>query len=314
MVDSLKFGVNIPMMFRDSYSKMLRIAQLCDSLGFDSFWLPDHFFFSPNFNAYLEAWTTQTALAAVTKRLRFGNTVLCNSYRHPPVLAKMAATFDVITGGRLDFGIGAGWKEDEYVAYGIEFPKASVRISKLREAVIIIKKMWTEDRSSYEGKYYRIKNAICEPKPVQKPHPPILIGGSGEKLTLKVVAELADRCNFDFGIDNGMEAYKHKIKVLNRYCQLFGRDPEEIEKTIVKQVIIGEDEDEVEAKIQKFKPADVKREDYVKNRIVGTPEECIKKIQEYVDIGFTYFIVNFPDMTEAETLSLFADKIISKLK
>jgi len=310
----LKFGVNIPMTLRDSYPKIMRIAQLCDSLGFDSFWMPDHFFFSPRFNAYLEVWTTQTALAAVTRRLKFGNIVLCNSYRHPPVLAKMAATFDVITGGRLEFGIGAGWKEDEYVAYGIEFPKASVRIGQLREAVIIIKKMWTEESPSYEGRYYTIKNAICEPKPVQKPHPPILIGGSGEKFLLKVVAELADRCNFDFGTKDGIEAYKRKIEVLNRYCRSFGRDPEEIEKTIIRQVIIAEDEDEVDAKIKRFKPADVKREEYLKDRIIGTPEECVKRIQDYASLGFTYFIVNFPDMTDPKTLSLFAEKVISKLK
>ncbi len=309
----LKFGINIPMTFRGDYSKLRSIAQMCDSLGYNSFWLPDHFFFSPNYNAYLEAWTTQTALAAITKSLRFGNMVLCNSYRYPSVLAKMASTFDVITEGRLEFGIGAGWKEDEYRAYGIPFPKASVRIAQLREAVIIIKRMWTEENPTYEGKYYTIKNAICEPKPVQKPHPPILIGGSGEKLILKVVAELADRCNFDFGMRDGIDAYKHKIDVLNRYCSMFGRDPEEIEKTLIRQVIIAEDEEGVEAKIDRFKPADVRREDYVKSRIVGTPEECIKAIQTYVDIGFTYFIVNFPDMTEPETLKLFADRVIHKL-
>ena len=314
MGETFKFGVNIPMTFRDSYRKMLSIAKMCDSLGFDSFWIPDHFFFSPRFNTYLEAWTTQTALAASTERLRFGNIVLCNSYRHPPVLAKMAATFDVITGGRLDFGIGAGWKEDEYVAYGIDFPRASVRIKQLREAVIIIKKMWTEDSPSYKGEYYTIKNAICEPKPVQKPHPPILIGGSGEKLLLKVVAELADRCNFDFGIKRDVETYKRKIEVLNRYCRLFGRDPDEIEKTIAMQVVIAEDEEGVEAKIERFKPADVKREDYLKGNVVGTPEECVKRIQEYASLGFTYFIVNFPDMTDPETLSLFAEKVISKFR
>jgi F420-dependent oxidoreductase-like protein len=311
---TLKFGVNIPMTFRDDYSKLESIAQTCDSVGFDSFWLPDHFFFSPHCNSYLEAWTAQTALAAITKRLRFGNIVLCNSYRHPSVLAKMATTFDAITGGRLEFGIGAGWKEDECIAYGIPFPRASVRIGQLREAVIIIKKMWTEESPNYEGRYYTIRNAICEPKPVQKPHPPILIGGSGEKLLLKVVAELADRCNFDFGIKDGIEAYKHKIDVLNRHCLMLGRDPSEIEKAMIKEVIVAEEEGDLEAKIQRFKPTDIKKEDYIKNSIVGTPEDCIKRIHEYADLGFTYFIVNFPDMTERKTLRLFAEKIISKLK
>ena len=170
----IKFRVQIAQDALD-YPNVKRIASECEKLEFDSIWLYDHFYpLSPPFNkSVLESWTTLTALALETKAIRLGVLVTCNLFRHPSVLAKMSATVDVISGGRLQFGIGAGWYEEECLAYGIQFPKASVRIRRLRESVQIVKKMWTEEKSDFEGRYYRIKDAICEPKPVQKPHPPV---------------------------------------------------------------------------------------------------------------------------------------------
>ena len=153
--------------------------------------------------------------------------VTCNSFRNPALLAKMAATLDVVSNGRLELGIGAGVQKDEHVAYGMPFPAPRERIARLKESVEIIKKLWTEEKASYEGKYYRVDEAVCEPKPLQKPHPPITIGGSGEKLTLKVAAQHADR--FDWGT-LPFEVYKHKLEVLGGHCKSVGRDVREIEK------------------------------------------------------------------------------------
>jgi len=173
------------------------VALQCEKLGFDSIWVYDHFItFPATTQACFESWTTLSALATLTKNVGLGQIVTCNSYRYPSVLAKMGATLDVISNGRLNLGIGAGWYKLEYNAYGIPYPKDSVRIAQLREAVQIIKKMWTEDEPSFHGQYYTIDKAINSPKPIQKPHPPILIGGRGKKLTLGVMAEFADRCNF----------------------------------------------------------------------------------------------------------------------
>ncbi len=199
----------------------------CERLGYHSVWLDDHLIFGKR--PLLECCTTLAALSSLTTRIRLGSMVLCSSFRNPALLAKMAATLDVISGGRLEFGIGAGVQKEEHIAYGIPFPEAKIRIKRLEEAVGIIKKMWTEEKASYKGKYYEITEAVCEPKPVQKPHPPITIGGGGENLTLKVTAQYADR--YDFGYLPSLELYKHKLEVLENHCSAVGRDPREIERS-----------------------------------------------------------------------------------
>jgi len=194
-----------------------------EEMDFRSIWLYDHFYpmLSTGSHSILESYVTLSALAMEIRRIRLGILVACNSFRYPSVLAKMAASIDVISGGRLEFGIGAGWFKDEYMAYGIPFPKPSVRIGQLREGVQIVRKMWTEDRASFEGKYYLIRQVVCEPKPIQKPHPPIWIGGRGEQLTLKVVAEYANYSNFSYV---SPEECVHKLKVLKKHCEAVERD------------------------------------------------------------------------------------------
>ena len=215
-----------------SYEDMLRVWREADGLsGITGVWLFDHFMpLGPDQTGpILEAWTLLAACAAQTTRLRFGVMVTGNTYRHPAVLAKMGATVDVISGGRLDFGIGAGWFEFEHNAYGIPLYAPGERIRRLGEACEVIKRMWTETAPSFDGRYYRLQSAYCEPKPVQKPYPPFVIGGGGEQLTLRVVARYADMWNF---VGGDVEAFRHKNRVLDEHCAAIGRDPATIVRSI----------------------------------------------------------------------------------
>jgi len=182
-------------------------ALKCENLGFDSLWIGDHLS-SESFK--IESLTTLSALSTVTSKIRLGNLVLCNSFRHPPLLAKIAATIDNISGGRFEFGIGSGWDKTEHLAYSYAFPSAKARTDQMDESIEIIKELWTKYKVDFEGKYFTLRNAICEPKPLQKPYPPITIAGGGEKYTLKVVASHADRCN----PAGAPEVYKRKLDVL----------------------------------------------------------------------------------------------------
>lgn len=199
---TLKFGLSLPQGWTmelasikdplEAYEAMTRVAQAADELGFNSAWLVDHFHTTPrpSQEVTFECWTTLAALARDTKRIRLGPLVTCNAYRNPALLAKMASTLDVLSHGRLSFGIGAGgWNESEYRAYGYEYAEAPVRLRHLREAVQVILAMWTQEEAAFEGEYYQIRGAINQPKGVQRPHIPLLIGGSGEQITLKLVAQ-----------------------------------------------------------------------------------------------------------------------------
>jgi F420-dependent oxidoreductase-like protein len=262
----------------------------------------------------LECWTTLSALSAVTTRIRLGTMVSCNSFRNPALLAKMAATFDVISNGRLELGIGAGVQRNEHVAYGIPFPKPNVRIYHLKEAVEIIRKMWTEEKASYRGKYYRLNEAACEPKPLQKPHPPITIGGSGEKLTLQVTAQYADR--FDWGYLPSLELYKHKLDVLKRHCETVGRDFQEIEKScwLGDQIFIAQNRKALDEKVSNWKPKNVSMKDFQECALIGTPDECRQKIRQYANLGVTYFMLFFGDLPSVDGVRLFAETVVKKTK
>jgi F420-dependent oxidoreductase-like protein len=261
----------------------------------------------------LECWTTLSALSSVTEKIRLGTMVTCNSFRNPALLAKMAATVDNISNGRLELGIGAGVQKNEHNAYGFSFPSSKDRIERLSEAVEIIKKMWTEEKTSYNGKHYTIRDAVCEPKPVQKPHPPIVIGGGGEKLTLKVTARHADR--YDWGYIPAVEEYKRKLKVLEKHCDAVGRSFDEIEKLCwpVGQIFIGEDRKELKKKILQLTPKGVSLEDFMQTSFVGTPEEYMKQLQHYLNLGVTNFMLFFGDLPDLEGLRLFAEKVAQKI-
>jgi alkanesulfonate monooxygenase SsuD/methylene tetrahydromethanopterin reductase-like flavin-dependent oxidoreductase (luciferase family) len=236
--------------------------------------------------------------------------VTCNPYRNPALLAKMAATVDILSGGRLDVGIGAGVQKQEHNSYGIPFPQTAARIERLGESLEVMKKLWTEPTANFKGKYYTLKDAICEPKPLQKPHPPLVVGGSGEKLTLKVTAKYADR--FDWGFIPTLEEYTHKISVLESYCRAVGRDFAEIEKSCWPgyQVVMGEDQKSFQAQAERFMPEGVSLENFKKINLAGTPEECKEKLAVFEALGVSYFMLFFSDLPEFDNLELFAKTVI----
>src|SRR5579859_601871 len=256
---TMKFGVMVPQGWRmdlvdfpdpvEAYEAMTSVAQEAENLGFNSVWLYDHFHTIPvpSQEVTFECWMSTAALARDTKRVRIGQMVTCNGYRNPALLAKMASTVDVLSHGRLNFGIGAGWYEHEYKAYGYDYPDAPERLRYLREAVQVILAMWTQEEAVYEGKYYHVQGAINQPKGVQKPHIPLLIGGGGEKVTLKLVAQYADACNVGGDIDT----IKHKFDVIKQHCETVGRDYQSIHRTSSSGCIMGETE---EAALAQLKP------------------------------------------------------------
>jgi len=311
----VKFGWRIPSFPVDGSKGKGFVDDILRSLreveeDFDSAWISDHFFpwanFVPQKTDTLECWTTLSYLAGMFHKINFGTIVLCNSYRNPALLAKMGATLQVLSGGRFILGIGAGWKEDEYLAYGYEFPKASIRIKQLEEGVQIIKKMWYEDVVTFEGKFYKVKGAYCEPKP--KPPPPIMIGGGGEKLTLRVVALYADWWNIP---NKTPKFYRHKAEILRKHCSKVGRDFYDIKKTWVGCVAIAKNKNEA-LKIAKESP--FTKAIGIEEMVVGSPEQVIRKLKEYIDIGVEHIILRFLDFPNTEGARLFAREVIPKLK
>jgi len=228
------------------------------------------------------------------------------------MVAKMGATLDSISDGRLILGLGTGWAEAEFKAYGYPFEKPSIRVKRVSEAAQIIKKMWTEEKASFNGRHYEIEDAYCSPKPVQKPHPPIMIAGSGEQLTLKAVARYADWSNFTawFG---STEAFSGKVDVLNGHCDVVGRDTGEITKSFAVYVLLGENRSEAEAKEAYFVETMVKRWGPSFDRkapLRGTPEDVIRQIGEYRDAGVDYFIVRFMGGDFQREAEVFAECVL----
>jgi F420-dependent oxidoreductase-like protein len=315
----VSFGVFLPFYAFQSnvhsaslFARVRAMALECERLGYHSVWLDDHLMYGGI--PILECWSTLAALSAVTTRLRLGTMVTCASFRNPALLAKIAATVDVISGGRLEFGIGAGVQKTEHRACGFPFPAASARIERMKEAVEVIKALWTKEKASYRGQHYRIKEAVCEPKPLQKPHPPITIGGSGEKLTLKVTAQHADR--FDWGYVPSFELYKRKLKVLESHCKAVGRNYQEIERSCWPggQVVIAQNRGELRRKIMREKSKNVALADFERTSLIGTPDECVKKLQSYVSLGVTHFMLFFGDLPSLGSLRLFAETVAKKLQ
>jgi F420-dependent oxidoreductase-like protein len=211
-----------------NWDDMLEVWRAADDIElFESGWLFDHFYpiFSDPTGPCLEGWVTLTALAQATKRLRLGTLVTGVHYRHPAVLANMAATLDIVSGGRLEIGIGAGWNEEESGAYGISVGTPKERSDRFEEACEVIIGLLSDDTTSFSGTYYELTSARCNPKPVQRPHPPICIGGNGERRTLRTAARFAQHWNF---VGGTVEEFAHKREVLHEHCANLGRDPEEI--------------------------------------------------------------------------------------
>ena len=282
---------------------LLDRAEMAERLGYHSFWLVDHFW-SPGMPDVdlLEAVTMMSALAARTERVRIGTLVLCNSFRNPALLAKSLTTIDHISNGRLEVGLGAGWMEQEYRADGYEFPSVGTRLRQLEEGLQILKAMFTENRANFKGRYYTATDAPNNPKPVQKPHPPIMIGGAGEKVMLRLVAKYADRWNCPAGYRD----FKKTLGVLHEHCRAVGRDPKDITVSEQLMVCIGANRAEADQKWEMAKG----RKPFSFTAVKGTPDEVVKQLREHVSWGVTMFTMMFADMAPPQTVELFAREVM----
>jgi F420-dependent oxidoreductase-like protein len=314
----IKFGLQHPNFTYDGvgheiFQTLKKRALFAEANGLDSLWVMGHFFQLPQLGRLeepmLEGWSTISALAAVTQKLKLGTLVTGNIYRNPALLAKMGATVDVISNGRLFMGVGAGWFETEAKAYDILFYTIPERLKRLEEALQIINGMWTTDQFSFQGKYYEIKDALCFPKPIQKPHPPILIGGSGENVTLKLVAKHGNACN----VHGGPHTIKHKLEKLKEHCNAVGRNYDDIVKTRLGHLIIGEDAKEVSLMLQRDRKPGVTDEEYDERVIYGTPKQVVDKIREFINSGIQYMIFNLNYETEEKVLRLLTERVIPEL-
>ena len=305
---AVDFGVQIEPQYGFTYEHIREVASEAERLGFESIWVSDHFFMTDDSLEVncLECWTVLTALARDTKTLRLGAMVASQSYRNPALSANMAASVDHVSGGRLNYGVGAGWKEVEYRAYGYGFPGAGRRIRQLDEAVEIARRMWTQPKATYEGKYYSVRDAICMPKPVQKPLP-IWIGGTGTR-TLRVAAKHADAVNFAWS--HPPEFFEERFRVLRRHCDEIGRDFDGIRKSAGLMMRLVDDPEAAE-------PArDERYLRYLSKQrpvMVITPEQLAKRIKCYMDVGVTHFILRFHFGDELRNMRMFMDRVAKRL-
>jgi len=308
------FGVFIPQGWKMEYAgfgsateqwrRSVEIAQLAERAGLDSVWVYDHFHNVPKpaHESVFECWTMLAAISQVTSTIRLGQMVGCNLYRPPTLLAKITSTLDVISGGRLDWGIGAGWYENECRGYGYAFPTPKERIGMLREAVEIVTSMWSERETTYSGTYYQAQRANCDPKPLQQPRPPIWIGGGGEQLTLRVVAQHADWSNFG----GKPEEFLHKREVLRQHCEKVGRDESTIRKSWSPEIAIRESEDELRA-LQRTSVRRESYEDWKAGNLIGSRAEVTDKIGRYLEMGCSGFVPWCVDYPAATSLEVFAE-------
>ena len=318
-MSKLKFGLQHHSYTYDGVGKAIfetvkERAQYAEKHCFDGFFLMDHFFQIPFVGAIdepmLEGWTTISALTQVTSKIKLATLVTGNIYRNPALLAKMAATVDLMSNGRLILGIGAGWFEEEANAYDIPFYTIPERGKRLEESVQIIKGMWTNPKGfTFQGNYYKVNNALCLPETIQKPHPPIMIGGGGEKQTLRIVAKYADACNL-FG---GPKTIKTKLDVLKKHCNDVGRNYDEILKTALTTVIIAEDKEALTSALTGVREPGVSDEQLDEIVLYGTPDELATKIEQRMQAGLQYLIVNFGD-PEKDSLKLFAEKVVPQFQ
>jgi F420-dependent oxidoreductase-like protein len=305
----MRFGIHNPSWLFDTdpagiFDAVKAKAQWAETHGFTWFSVMDHLIQIGNVGKpdepFLEGWTILSALAAVTSRIRLATLVSSVHYRNPAHLAKIAAGVDQISRGRLTLGIGAGWFETEYRQYGWEFPpRPAVRIRQMEEAVRLILAMWSEKRTTFDGKYFQARDAILEPKPLQKPHPPVMIGGGGEQLTLRTVARLADACN----VGGSPDVVRHKYEVLRRHCEAAGRDYGAVERTNIISFVIARDETALAAKKRKLAVPD---QFY---GFAGTVAQVTDLVGKYQEAG-VQLLISSTYKNDVETLDLLATDVM----
>ena len=313
----MKIGVMVPQGWRmdlhdikpeQQWDTIIQASARIEKLNYASVWVYDHFHTvpSPTQDPTFECWSLMAALSQVTENVRIGQMCTCNSYRNPAYLTKVASTIDSMSGGRLEFAIGAGWYDQEYKAYGYDYPSAGVRLKMLEEALQIYIAMTTQDKASFEGDYYKIKDAINQPKPLQKPYPPLWVCGGGEKVTLKLLAKYGDYGNWDVDV----EGFVHKSKILKTHCEEQNRNYSDIKKTLHTNVIIGNNEKDLDAKINKIVDVTgIPKEMYIDRPLVGVKEKVFDTIDEFSSVECEYLIAYIPDIVWGDTLEILSEKL-----
>lgn len=324
MTAPLRFGAFVPQGWKleysgwgaaDAWAHSVRVAQLAESLGYDHLWVYDHVETVPRRESthVFEAFTMLAALSQRTERIRLGQLVTCAGYRNAGLLAKEAAGIDVMSGGRLVLGLGGGWYEREYQAYGYEFPPARERLRILEETTEAVRALWSQETVSYDGRYVRLDGAYCDPKPLQV-LPEIWIGGGGEQVTLRIAARLADKTNWQVGLDQ----FVHKSTVLRTHCERVGRDFDTIVRTHGPDCRIFDAESDLDAWLAS--PAGghlrklVDRNEYARDNLVGTVEQVTEKVQAFVDAGCREFVLWFRDFPSTDSLERFAREVVPAVR
>jgi F420-dependent oxidoreductase-like protein len=328
----MRFGLFVPQGWRldlagidtaDHWATMLGVAQAAEDGPFESVWVFDHFHTVPvpTQEATHEAWTLMAGFAAATSRVRLGQMCTCIGYRNPAYLAKVAATVDVISGGRAEMGIGAGWYEHEWRAYGYGFPGAGDRIGMLDEGVQIMRQLWTQGTATFDGKHYQVDGAICRPLPLQDGGVPLWIAGGGEKKTLRIAARYARYTNFD----GTPEGFRRKSEVLARHCRELGTDYDAITRSANYNVILGESDKDIQDRLAWMKDhqvrygvpehiAEARVEDFANGPLVGPPELVAERLAGLGELGMSYAILNFAEVAYDRTaLTLFTEKVAPQL-
>ena len=313
----MKIGAMVPQGWRmdlhdikpeQQWDTIIEASARIEKLNYASVWVYDHFHTvpSPTQDPTFECWSLMAALSQVTENVRIGQMCTCNSYRNPAYLTKVASTIDSMSGGRLEFAIGAGWYDQEYKAYGYDYPSGGVRLKMLEEALQIYIAMTTQDKASFEGDYYKIKDAINQPKPLQKPYPPLWVCGGGEKVTLKLLAKYGDYGNWDVDV----EGFVHKSKILKTHCDEQNRNYSDIKKTLHTNVIIGNNEKDLDAKINKIVDVTgIPKEMYIDRPLVGVKEKVFDTIDEFSSVECEYLIAYIPDIVWGDTLEILSEKL-----
>lgn len=306
----VKFGTFVPQGWRmdlveiddpiEQYEAMTRVGLAAEKAGYDSIWVFDHFHTvpTPEIETCFEAWTITAGLARDTSSIKIGQMVTCNGYRNPALLAKIASTVDVMSHGRAICGLGAGWYEHEWRAYGYGFPELHDRMRSFAEAVQIVVHMWTDEKATFHGKYHSIDGAINEPKGVQQPHMPLWLGGGGEKVTLKLVAQWAQGCNVGGG---NPDVVRQKLGVLRGHCDTLGRDYDSIVHSTGFGVFLLEDGADPEKATAQARGS-TSFEEYSKGTFVGTKAQVIDRVTQIAEAGADYLITSFPRVAYDHTM------------
>ncbi len=298
----------------DAWARTVELAQLAEQVGYHHLWVYDHVETVPRREPahVFEAFTTLAALAPLTREIRLGQLVTCSSYRNAGLLAKEAAGVDVISGGRLVLGLGAGWYEREYAAYGWEFLPPRERLRMLEETLIVVKRLWTEETVTFDGRHLHLHGAYCDPKPLQH-LPEIWVGGGGERVTLRIAAEHADKTNWQVGL----EQFVHKSRVLSEHCERVGRDFDTIVRTHGPDCRLFDTDADLRAWLDSPSGGQLwgrgDDETYVRDNLVGTADQVIDKVQGFVDAGCREFVLWFRDYPASESLERFAAEVVPKV-